>query len=291
MDKVGSVRRRQWFASGVVVGKVGMVIGLRMELALALAEMRRHGRVVWALLMRELATRYGRNNIGFLWVLGEPLLFCGAVLILWMTIRPTYEHGIRVVPFVVTGYMPLLLTRHIIQHGMMAVRSNTSLLYHRKITVLHLFIARSIIEFIGVTLAFFLIGSILALFELIDVPARIHLIYAGWLLLAWISLGLALIVGSLSELFEFVERFVAVTLYILVPLSGAFYMASWLPPAFREAVLVLPFLHCVEMIRAGFFGEFVRTYYSMSYTAAWGAALTLLGLFLAGFIRRRVEID
>jgi capsular polysaccharide transport system permease protein len=124
-----------------------------------------------------------------------------------------------------------------------------------------------------------------------EIPARLHLVYIGWFLLAWISLGLALIVGSLLELYEFIERFVAVTLYILVPLSGTFYMAGWLPPAFRDAVLAMPFIHCVEMIRAGFFGEFVRTYFSIPYAAAWGAGLTIVGLFLTGFIRRRIEID
>ncbi|OSI13639.1 sugar ABC transporter permease, partial [Neisseria dumasiana] len=31
-------------------------------------------RVVGALLMREIITRYGRNNIGFLWLFVEPLL-------------------------------------------------------------------------------------------------------------------------------------------------------------------------------------------------------------------------
>lgn len=31
-------------------------------------------RVIGALLMREIITRYGRNNIGFLWLFVEPLL-------------------------------------------------------------------------------------------------------------------------------------------------------------------------------------------------------------------------
>ena len=39
--------------------------------------------VIWALILRELHTRYGRENIGFLWVVGEPILFCGGVAIAW----------------------------------------------------------------------------------------------------------------------------------------------------------------------------------------------------------------
>lgn len=54
-----------------------------------------HSRVVGALMMRELITRFGRDGLGFLWLVGEPLLFCLGVLGLWALIRPEYEHGVR----------------------------------------------------------------------------------------------------------------------------------------------------------------------------------------------------
>jgi capsular polysaccharide transport system permease protein len=248
-----------------------------------------HGDIIWALLLRELSTRYGRNNIGFLWIIGEPLLFCVAVLILWSFIKPQYEHGIKIIPFLVTGYMPILLVRHILSHGMSAVRANVGLLYHRQITILHLFIARCGLEFIGVTLAFIIVWGMLSLFGQMGGPAQLHLVYAGWIILGVLSFGLALIAGALSQLFESVERFVSVITYILVPLSGTFYMAAWLPPHFREAVLTLPFLHPVEMVRGGLFGEFVPTYFSVSYAVAWAAGLMFVGLILTRFVRVRVE--
>jgi capsular polysaccharide transport system permease protein len=79
--------------------------------------------------------------------------------------------------------------------------------------------------------------------------------------------------------------------YVLVPLSGTFYMAAWLPERLRHAALYLPFLHCVEMIRGGFFGEFTPTYYSIPYATAWAAGLTLAGLALLQLVRDRVEIE
>ena len=255
------------------------------------ADLAAHRRIIWALVMRELSTRYGRNNIGFLWVVFEPLLFAGSVAVLWTVIKPAYEHGIRIVPFVITGYMPIILVRHMITHGMNCVKANQGLLYHRQITVLHLFISRLALEFVGVTLAFLIIVSLLALFGLMDFPIDLPLVYAGWGVLAWMSFGLAMIFGSLAEVFEFMERFVAVITYILEPLSGTFYMAAWLPGQFRDWVLLMPFILPVEMIRGGFFGEFVLTYYNLAYASAWAAALTFLGLLLTQFVRGRVEID
>jgi capsular polysaccharide transport system permease protein len=262
----------------------GALRGFRDEVSM-------HRRVIWALLMRELSTRYGRQNIGFLWLLGEPLTFAVAVTIMWGTIKPEFEHGIRVVPFIVTGYMTLILSRHLIQHGMNCVRANSGLLYHRHITVMHLFIARLALEFIGVTLAFLVLFAVLLLIGQMSPPQNLPLVYAGWVLMALMAMGLALVFGALAETFEFVERVVGVITYMMVPLSGAFYMAAWIPGQFRKFLLALPFIHAVEMIRAGFFGEFVTTYYSIPYAIAWAAGLVLLGLALLRLVRDRVEVE
>jgi capsular polysaccharide transport system permease protein len=248
-------------------------------------------RIIWALLLRELSTRYGRDNIGFLWVIGEPLIFAGGVLLLWNFARPPFEHGIPVLAFVITGYMPIILVRHIITHGMYAVRVNQALLYHRQVTVLHLFIARTLLEFVGVSLAFVVIGGAMMLYGAMEPPKDLPLIYCGWFILGAISMGLALIFGALAEMVPFVERFVSVITYVLVPLSGTFYMAAWLPPGLRTAALYLPFLHCVEMIRGGFFGEFTTTYFNIPYALAWAAGFLVVGLALVRFVRDRVEIE
>ncbi|HEY1425660.1 MAG TPA: ABC transporter permease [Caulobacteraceae bacterium] len=266
-----------------------MSVTERLRATAGLADRQR--RIIWALALREVATRYGRENLGFLWVIGEPLLFCGSVSVMWSIIKPSYEHGVRIVPFVVTGYMPILLVRHILAHGMYAVRVNAPLLYHRQISVLHLFFARSMVEFIGVTFAFFVIFAVLAPFGLMEPPSDLALVYVGWFLLGWISFALAMIFGAVFEMFEPIERIVQVITYILVPLSGTFYMAAWIPEAFRGYVLLLPFLNTVEMVRGGFFGEFVQTYYNIPYTLAWAAGLTVLGLLLTAFVRNRVLVE
>lgn len=251
----------------------------------------RHQRIIWALALREIVTRYGRENLGFLWVIGEPLLFCAGVSVMWSVIKPTYEHGIRVIPFVVTGYMPILLVRHVMQHGMYAVRVNAPLLYHRQISVLHLYIARCTVELVGVTFAFVAIAAILMPFGLLDPPKDLYLVYTGWFLLAWMSFGLAMIFGALLELFEPIERFVALITYMMVPLSGTFYMAAWIPEPYRDDVVLIPFLNTVEMVRGGYFGTVVHTYYNIPYTIAWGAGFTMLGLIMSSLVRKRVHVE
>lgn len=48
-------------------------------------------KVIHALVLREIHTRYGRENLRFLWVIGEAVLFCTGVAIVWTAICSTHE--------------------------------------------------------------------------------------------------------------------------------------------------------------------------------------------------------
>ena len=250
-----------------------------------------HRRILWALMLRELATRYGRNNLGFLWVLAEPMVFGVGVLFMYRAIRGDTISGVDVLPFILTGYMPTILTRHIVLYSLNAVKINNSLLYHRSITTLDLFLARIVLEFIGVTFGATFIYFGLVAFGFTGLPANLGWVYEGWFITAFVSSGMALIVGGISEIFEVVERIVGITLYILVPLSGTFFMADWLPPNVRHFALLLPFLNCSEMIRFGFFGTAVTPHFNANYTIGCAVVMNVVGLLLVRQVRDRAEIQ
>lgn len=251
----------------------------------------KHGAIIGALVMRELITRFGRRNIGFLWLLAEPLIFCGGIMILWSLIKPEYEHGIRLAPFLMTGYLPLLMLRHMISQGVGAVRGNASLLYHRQISLLHVFIARGVLEVAGTSLAFAVVYAVLGVFGAVSPPHDLLTLYAGWALLAWLAFGISLPIAATATRFEAVERIVPVFTYLLVPLSGVFFMVAWIPPSYREIVLTVPIVHTIEMIRSAVFGEFVPTYYDPAYVAAWAGGLTAVGLLLLLRMKNHLELD
>ena len=51
-------------------------------------------RVIWALLLRETMTRYGRHNIGFFWIFFEPMLFTLGVTALWTATNSLHGTGL-----------------------------------------------------------------------------------------------------------------------------------------------------------------------------------------------------
>jgi capsular polysaccharide transport system permease protein len=239
-------------------------------------------RVIWALVLRELQTRYGRENIGFLWVVGEPILFCSGVAIVWTMIRPAHEHGLPVTAFVITGYVPLTMWRHCIGRAMKAFESNGALLFHRQVTPLDIILARVLLEVVGTLIAGGLVSGAAILMGFMDPPKDVGLLYLGLLLHALFSLACALLIASLSERSDVLEKFLSAAMYLSLPLSGAFVMASWLPENARWIVLLSPSAQNVEMIRGGQFGPGSHPVYDITYTVSciavmllWGVSLTL----------------
>jgi capsular polysaccharide transport system permease protein len=251
----------------------------------------RHFRIIGALLMREMTTRFGREGLGFVWVVGEPLIFCLGVLFMWTLIKPEYEHGIRLGPLVMTGYMCLVLFRHMISFSLGAVEANVGLLHHRQIGILHLYLARNFMEFAGATVALVIVYVVLIALGQVGLPKDWLLLYGGWLLTGWVGFGLALTLAGLAMRYELMERLVPVLTYAMIPLSGAFFMVAWIPAKYRETFLLVPLPHGIEMVRAGVLGEFVHTYYHPLYAAACGGALVGAGLILLADVKNRIVIE
>ena len=110
--------------------------------------------------------------------------------------------------------LPLTLLRHTINQGVNCVKVNNNLLYHRQITLLHLFISRIALEVIGTSFAFIVVVAVLNLLGLEDLPRSMPIIYVGWFLLAWIVFGMTLIFGSIAALSEIFERAVNLLTYV-----------------------------------------------------------------------------
>lgn len=244
-------------------------------------------RVIGALLMREVLTRYGRHNIGFMWMFAEPMMFTLGVAALWSFAKIGHT-SMPIIPFAVTGYSSVLLWRNMPGRCSGAVEPNLALMYHRNIKVIDIYASRILLEFSGATMSF----SILSLFFIsigwMSFPEDVLKIILGWFMLAWFGASLAMTIGALSELSDVIEKIWHPITYLMFPLSGAMFMVDWLPDAVRKIILFLPMVHGVEILREGYFGSAVRAHYDIPYMAVICLCMTFLGLTLAREAGRRV---
>jgi ABC-type polysaccharide/polyol phosphate export permease len=246
-------------------------------------------RVMGALLMREVITRFGRDNLGVLWLVGEPMLFTMGVAVLWAAAGMNHGAGIPIVAFAITGYSSVLVWRNTVNRCSMAIQANLNLLYHRNVRIIDVMVTRIVLEVAGATGSFLVLSIFFMSIEWLSTPVDLLQVLFGWLMLVWFGASLALTMGALTSYSHIVERLWHPAAYLLFPLSGAAFMVEWLPPAAQKFVLLLPMVHGVEMVREGFFGNTVRTHYDVGYVVMVNLMVSLLGLLLLRLAGRRVK--
>lgn len=244
-------------------------------------------RVIGALLMREIMTRYGRDNLGFLWLLLDPIIFTVGAVLLFNTFHSSVGLKTQVTPFIFFGYSGLILWRTCPTRAIKAIEPNRVLMYHRQVKVQDVFYARMILETAGVTGAFLLCYIAMMVFELLHFPEDPILLATGWLLLAWFGSALGIVLGALSEHNDMVERLWHPAGYFMLPISGTFFMVDWLPQWLQPWALLVPMVNCVEMLRGGYWGTATRTHYEIAYVVVVCLLLTLIALLLMADKRMR----
>lgn len=235
-------------------------------------------RVVGALILREVITRYGRHNIGFMWLFAEPMLFTLGITALWSFSGMHQTAQMPIVAFALTGYSSLLLWRNMPGRTVHAIEPNLSLMYHRNVRVIDILISRLLLEAGGATISFGLLSFVFIAAGLMKPPEDILTVILAWVMLTWFGFSLAIFVGALAIHSDLVEKLWHPTAYLLFPLSGAPFLVDWLPKGFQDLVLLLPMVHGVELLRAGYFGSAINSHYDIWYMVVFCLALTLLGL-------------
>jgi capsular polysaccharide transport system permease protein len=246
-------------------------------------------RVMIALMIRLLMTKYGRSNIGFLWLVLEPMILCCGVLATRTLIQASEENGISLIALLVTGYLPLTLWRHLTGAGVFLLRRNGPMLYHRDISLLDCCFALFFLELGGCTIAGIVVYWSLYTMHLIVPIDDIGTLISGWLIMGVLAFSLMMVFAVLTEYYEAAERFIQPFNYLILPICGFFFMVSWLPDYAQDLAWYVPPVHCYEMIRAGLFGPSVETFYTPWYPLLCSAIMLAIALPLVERARDKIH--
>ena len=256
-----------------------------------LSSFRTQLRVIGALLMREVLTRYGRKNIGFLWLFVDPILFTVTIAFVWTQVHLRHFEAIPIFAFVLVSYSTVPLWRRTTSLCMSAIEPNKALLYHRHITVLDFYISRTLLEDAGSTMAFVILVLFFALLGAMPLPVDPLQVTAGWMLLAWFGFGLALVVGSAVHRVPLMQKAWRPISLVLFLCSAVVFPMDAAPPQAREILLWLPLVSGIEYLREGYFGPVITYYYDIFYMIVCNLLLTIAGLVSVRLLGSRTIAD
>jgi capsular polysaccharide transport system permease protein len=248
-----------------------------------------HARVIGAVLMREIHTRYGRENIGYLWLIGEPLML-GSVIAILHAGYPS--HGtIHPVALTVVGYTIFIIFRGVVNRAEGTLHANLPLMYHKMVTILDITVARALLELAGCFVAFVILMGLIISVGYTDFPDRPLYLLAGIAYVFFFSFGLSTIIVGGTHDNRTLERLIHPFTYFMIPLSGAFYQVEWIPEPYRSYLLYNPFPQMFELIRYGVFYSATPKYINITYVTAWCLLLNVLGLIAIRAVKSRVHLS
>lgn len=240
-------------------------------------------RVIFALMLREARTRFGKSNIGYLWAVIDPLV---QMLVLWGIYSVFGRHvpvATSMPVFLITGILPFNYWKGCVARGASAIGSNLPLLTYPQVRAADVVISRTLLEAATtvVVVLIFVVGLKVFYGEpfssWVDEPAPLvaallALFYFG-ISFAFFSANVARIFPAWTEIFGYFSR----PLWFM---SGIFFTLESLPHNARAYAAYNPIAHMLEWLRSAALPGFESTHYSPLYVLGWATCVLAIGLAL-----------
>ena len=247
------------------------------------------GRVVWALMLREIHTLYGGDYLGYLWALINSMVQIGIFWVLRWLLGFHAPHGLSLPLFLITGFTVWNVFSNIVLKSVAATDGNRALLTFPQVTPLDLLLARA-----GVILAtetavmLILLALSLTLGYELDAPDLAGLLGVMACTVA-LGLGLGATLASLAGLLPVLKKIVPIFFRILFFISGIFFSATSLPLFVRDYVTLNPVLQLIEWLRVSMAPAYPPARVDLFYLVMWCLISLVAGLLLERYARGRLE--
>ena len=245
-------------------------------------------RVVVALVLREMSTRYGRTPGGYLWGIIEPLAAIMVLSVAFSLVMRTPSLGTSFLLFYSTGYLPFNLYQTLSMTISKAITFSKPLLKYPAVTWVDAITARFLLNSLtGILITVLLLGGILAVIDnrtVLDFPR----IVSGMGLAMFLGLSIGVLNCALSGLYPLWEMVWAIITRPLFLASGVIFLYDTMPPLARDILWYNPLIHVIGRMRTGFYPTYTAPYINEVYVLSVALICLVLGLILLGRFHRDI---
>lgn len=248
------------------------------------------GRVVAALMLHDMRTRFGRSRIGYLWAVLEPighLLTLGIVFSFLNKSPPPV--GPNLFLYYLTGLIPFLMFSHIAHEVMHARHAAGALMQLPPVRSFEVLVARAGLQWTTEIIVMIIIFGCASLIISFSAPASLIEIILSIILLAFFGIGIGLINCCMFEIAHWWENFFSAVVRLLYFGSGIYYSPMAMPNSIREYLVWNPVLQGVEYFRAGFFGRYDPHWLAEIYLAKCALISVAAGLAFHALMQKRLR--
>lgn len=237
-------------------------------------------RTVFALVLREISTTYGRSAGGYFWAVLEPVLSIAFLSIVFSLALRSPPIGSNFPLFYATGFLPFSLALGTIGKVASSVRFSRPFMAYPCVTFMDALIARLLLA--GIT------GTVVISFVMLVIMMMFGLPVWADLRSVATSIGLALLLGAgigslncfLSTSFPIYEQVWSIATRPLFLMSAVFFTFESLPRIARDVLWYNPLVHLIGLMRRGLYPTYDGAYISIGYVVLVSTVTLFFGLLL-----------
>lgn len=248
-------------------------------------------RVIYAIMLRDIRTRFGHTKLGYFWAIMEPithLMTLGTVFYAVNHAPPPV--GDNLFLFYITGLVPFLMFSHVSHDVMSAAEANNAMLQLPIVKRTDIMVANALRQFATELLVGIIIFSIAGLLGQRGVPADPLTAMAAITLLWLLAVGVGAFNLVILEAFPSYETLYASLIRMLYVASGIYFSPISMPDWVREILAWNPILQGIEYFRSGFFPQYDPHWLDVNYLLIWVVASIGLGFALERALRARMVV-
>ncbi len=241
-------------------------------------------RVIVAIMLRDIRTRFFGHGLGYLVMIGWPLVHILILLAIYTLLGRSTPYGESMALFFATGLVPFMAYNYMSRWTMMALLFNKSLLGFPVIKSLDVLLARTLLEALGHFCSVILLVFILWMVEIDCMP--MDLVQACYALGAAMLLGagFGIVHGIVAMAIPTWATGYSLVIVFMYMVSGVFFVPSSMPETLRYILSFNPVLQTVEWMRSAYY-EGYSTILDRGYAVWFGLVHVSLGLIIERFVR------
>ncbi len=237
-------------------------------------------RTIIALILREMATSYGRSPGGYIWAIAEPVAGIALLTFIFSLGFQAPPIGTSFALFYASGLVPFLIYSDVSGKISQSINFSLPLLGYPRVTLVDAVLARAILSVMTQTLVCGLVFGGLLLF--IGTQSRLDVGRLAQAILMAFALGFG--VGTLNcfliTLFPVWQRLWSIINRPIFLLSCIVFIFETIPLPFRDWLWYNPIVHIVGMTRQGLYFSYAGEYISPLYIFFLSLGLSVCGFFL-----------
>ncbi|WP_432823814.1 ABC transporter permease [Trichloromonas sp.] len=248
-------------------------------------------RVVWALMLRETKTLFGKHKLGYLWALINASFTLGIFWVIRELAGAPAPHGLSMPVFLLGGFIPWYLFNETITGAMNSVGGNRALLAYPQVFPIDIIVARALLHgamymcvLVFLLTVAWLCGYVIVLHD----PAAMLMALTLALLLGF---GVGALCSSFNLMWPTTRLIVPMLLRILFFTSGLFFSVEMAPAYARDILFYNPLSHLIELLRNGMSAGYESRFVFMPYVFGVVLFVLPLGLLLERYSRQFLNED